>query len=446
MMIRKILFLAILGMFALQAYCTEESLEFNKYWHQWRGPNANGVASNGNPPIEWAEDKNVKWKMEIPGKGHASPIVWGDMVFVLTAIETDKIVKDAGSSDKDLPEWRKNEGSSTNKVHKFVILAINRKDGKVIWEKTAYEAVPNEGTHQEGSWASNSPITDGEHVYAYFGSYGLYCYDMQGNLIWSKDFGDMKVKMSFGEGNSPALFGNTIVINWDHTGECFIVALDKKTGDEIWRKKRDEITSWSTPLIVDYNGIQQVIVNATKRIRSYDLKNGDLIWECAGMTENVIPAPVYANGMVYLMSGFRGNALLAIDLNKASGDITGTDAIIWKRDKDTPYTPSPLLYEDKLYFLFNNDGVISCFDAKTGQSYYSRERLKDINGTFVSLVAANSYVYAMGKNGVTYVIKAGSKFEVASINTLADNFTASPAIVGNEIYLRGYKYLYCIDK
>ena len=217
----------LLGIFTVQAYGVDSTTEINKNWHQWRGPVANGFALSGSPPIEWSEVKNVKWKIEIPGKGHASPIVWDDKIFILTAVETDKVIEGSGKSDEELPEWRRNEGNSTNKVHKFVIFAVNRNDGSVIWEQTAREGIPHEGTHQEGSWASNSPITDGEHVYAYFGSQGLYCYDMKGNLIWNKDFGDMQIKMSFGEGVSPALYGDTIIINWDNEGQSFITALDK---------------------------------------------------------------------------------------------------------------------------------------------------------------------------------------------------------------------------
>ena len=444
-MIRIAISILFLCMFAFQAYSAEKSDDFSKNWHQWRGPEGNGVAINGNPPIEWSEEKNIRWKIEIPGKGHATPIIWNDKVFIQTAVSTEK---ETGQNQENQPSNQRRGLPSvkTTKIHKFVVLAVNRKDGKIIWEKTLNEAVPHEATHGEGSWASNSPVTDGEHIYAYFGSRGLYCLDMKGNVIWNKDFGDMKIKMAFGEGSSPAIYGNTIVVNWDNEEKSFIVALNKKTGDEIWRKDRDEKTSWSTPLIFDHKGKPQVIVSATKRIRSYDLTNGDLIWECGGMTQNAIPSPVYADGIVYLMGGFRGNALFAIQLDKASGDITNTDAILWKLDKDTSYAPSPLLYKGGLYFMLSNEGVLSCFDAKTGQPFYSREKLNGISGFFSSLIGAGDHVYLLGKNGVIVVIKSGPKFEVVATNTLQDNFTASPAIVGNEIYLRGYRNLYCISQ
>lgn len=268
---------------------------------------------------------------------------------------------------------------------------------------------------------------------------------MQGNLVWEKDLGDMKTRRSFGEGSSPALYGNSIVVNWDHEGQSFIVVFDKKTGEELWKVDRDEPTSWATPVVVEHGGKTQVIVSATNRIRSYDLATSDVIWECGGMTTNTIPTPIVADGMAYFTSGFRGNALLAIRLDMAKGDITDSSAIVWSHDKNTPYTPSPLLYGDTLYFLQNNKGLVSCFNATTGQMHYTRQRLEGISNTFVSPVGASERVYFTGRNGTTLVVRRASKFEVLATNSLDDKFTASPAIVDKEIYMRGHKYLYCIS-
>ena len=425
---------------------TEPPPDFMKYWHQWRGPEATGVAPFGDPPVEWGEDKNVRWKTEIPGKGHASPVVWGERIFVLTAIETDKVVEpnEAGDGSQQLPAWRRRMGVTTAKVHEFAILAIDRRDGRILWQRTAREELPHEGTHAEGSWASNSPVTDGEHVYAYFGSRGLYCFDMQGNLVWEKDFGAMATKLSFGEGSSPAIHDEAIVVIWDNEGRSFIIALDKRTGEILWETDRDEATAWATPTIVEHDGKPQVITSATNRVRSYDLATGNLLWECGGMTGNVIPCPVVGNGVVYVTSGFRGSALLAIRLDLASGDITDSEAVIWGLDKDTPYAPSPLLYGDMLYLLLENEGILSCLNAVTGQPYYSRQRLEGIKVVFGSPVGASDRAYFTGKNGVTLVVRRGPDFEVLATNSLDDSFTASPAIVDKEMYLRGHKYLYCI--
>ena len=252
--------------------------------------------------------------------------------------------------------------------------------------------------------------------------------------------------MSFGEGSSPVLYKDKIIIVWDHEGDSFIIAFDKKTGKDIWKMDRDEGTSWATPFIVEHNGAVQIITSATNKIRSYDPSTGKLIWECSGMTGNVIPTPVFANGILYVMSGFRGTALLAIDLAKAKGDITVTDAVIWQYNQDTPYTPSPGLYNNLLYMLRGNNGDLTCLDATNGKVHYSTEKLEGTGNVFASLIGVQNRIYVTGKNGTFYVIKAGPKFEVLAKNELDDNFEASPAIIEKNLYLRGYKYLYCIGQ
>jgi len=426
------------------SFGNDKSSDYSKYWHQWRGPDGTGVAPHGDPPVEWDASKNIRWTVEIPGEGHATPIVWDDKIFVLTAVDTGKTVEAPKEEPTGGRRRRRPPAKPTNQ-YKFVIMAIERMSGKILWEKTACEALPHEGKHRDSSWASNSPITDGERLYAYFGSRGLYCYNMQGKLLWKNDFGDMTVARSFGEGNSPAIHGDTIVVVWDHEGDSFIVALDKRTGKKRWRKDRDESTSWSTPLIIEHDGKPQVITSATNRVRSYDLAIGTVIWECGGLTRNVIPSPVYRDGTVYVMSGFRGSALLAIRLDMAKKDITDSEnAIAWKYNKNTPYVPSPLLYGDELYFFQVNNAALSCLDVESGKANYSREALEGVRGIYASPVGAKGRVYLAGRNGVVKVIKQGPEYEVLASNALDDSFNASPAIVGNELYLRGIKTLYCI--
>lgn len=418
-----------------------------KEWPSWRGPLDTGAAPHGDPPLEWSEKKNIRWKIEIPGMGHATPIVWDDKIFVLTAVETDEVVESAKKQPEEPPRSGRRgmrRPRKPTKVYEFAILAVSRKDGKIVWRKNVAREVPHEGMHRDGSMASNSPITDGEYIYAFFGSRGIHCFDMNGKLKWKKDLGDKSMSNSFGEGNSPALHGKTLVINWDHEGESFIVALDKTTGKEIWRNERDERTSWASPLVVEHEGKAQVITSATNRVRSYGLDDGKLIWECGGMTRNCVPCPVSAHGLVYVMSGFRGAALLAISLDKASKDITGSDAVVWSHDKNTPYVPSPLLCSGKLYFLQSNSGILTCFDTETGKPLYTRQTLEGIKGVYASPVAAQGRVYLTGRNGVVQVIKLGPEYEVLATNSLDDSFSASPAIKEKELYLRGHKFLYCI--
>ncbi|MBN2089900.1 PQQ-like beta-propeller repeat protein [candidate division KSB1 bacterium] len=420
--------------------------EFEKNWTQWRGPTGNGIALQGNPPLEWSETKNIKWKTEIPGKGHSSPIIWGDQIFLTTAITTDKKGEVKEEAETPQRERRGPPSVGTDKIHQFVVLSVNRQTGQIQWQRIVREEVPHDRTHEFGSWASNSCTTDGKNLYAYFGSRGLYCLDFKGNLKWERDFGKMNKVMSFGEGSSPTLYEDKLILIRDHEGPSAIYVLDKKTGKDIWKADRDEISSWATPRVVIVSGKPQIITSATKKIRSYDLNSGEIIWEATGLTRNVIPYPVIAGNIVYLMSGFRGSALLAIDFTRAKGDISNSDAIVWKYGQDTPYTPSPVILGDKLYFMKVNNGSLSCLDLKDGKVNYSSEKIEGIPDLFTSPVAVKDRIYVTGRKGLTAVIKAGDQFEVLASNQLDDNFIASMAIINDAIYLRGYQYLYCISE
>ncbi|HEY0874528.1 MAG TPA: PQQ-binding-like beta-propeller repeat protein [Vicinamibacterales bacterium] len=400
-------------------------------WPAWRGPDGTGVSTTAKPPIEWGEEKNVRWKVEIPGRGSASPIVWRDRVYVLTAVPagTDVASSHAASRGKN----------------RYVVMALDRKTGKTVWEQTAREEEPHEGTHNQfGTYASSSAVTDGEVLIASFESRGIYAYDLSGKKLWDVDLGDKQMRNEFGEGTTPALYKDRIFVVWDHQGQSFIVALDKKTGKEVWRSNREEIDSWATPLVVEANGKAQVVTSGMRRVRSYDAQTGELVWEMDGLTMNPIPSPVSADGMVYLMSGFRGNSLKAVRIADAKGDITDSPAVVWTFDRDTPYVPSPLLYDGLLYFLKGNTGVLSVFDAKTGKPHYQLQRVETTPNVFASPVGADGKVIILGQDGSAAVLKHGPTYEVIATNRLDDKFDASPALVDNEIYLRGYRYLYCV--
>lgn len=405
-------------------------------WPQWRGLNNTGAAIKGNSPTEFSETKNLKWKTSIPGKGHATPIVWGDKIIIETAVP-----KDAGSVDME--EWR--QATATDLVLDYKVILINLNDGKIIWDKTVTSEKPQENTHKLGSWASNSPCTDGERIYAYFGSRGIFCLDFDGNVLWQKDFGQMSKVMSFGEGSSPYLYKDKIFIQWDHEGDSFIYALDTKTGNVVWSDSRDEGSSWATPLVLEVNGKPQVITCASNLIRSYDFDTGKIIWTCAGLTRNVIPNPKYADGILYAMSGYRGNALLAIDLAKAKGDISGSDVILWTYNQDTPYTPDALLMGGRLYILRANNPELTCLDAKTGEVKYSKVRLEGINDLYSSPTGVNDKIFIVDEN-LCLVIKAGDTYQLISTNKLDDSFQASPVIIGNKLLLRGFHSLYCFEE
>jgi outer membrane protein assembly factor BamB len=443
-----------------------DSSDPNQNWPAWRGPLATGSSPAADPPTKWSEDQNIKWKVQIPGRGQATPIIWGDRVFIQTAIATGKKIdppakadktadvaeKAPGEAPKDRPGPRRPganrppQSEPPYEYYQFVLMCLDRKTGQTRWQKIVREEAPHEGFHPgDGSFASSSPVADGQRVYADFGSRGIYAFDLDGNPVWDKDLGKMQMKLGFGEGSSPALYKNTLVLTWDHEGESFIVAFDATTGHEIWRTPRESESVWATPLVVEVEGKPQVVASAENKIRSYDLADGKLLWECAGLTTNAIPSPVAAAGLVYLTTGFRGPVLLAINPG-ATGDITGTDAIAWTYKKDTPYVPSPLLYDGRLYFFQSNRALLSCLDAKTGKAIYGPERIEGLDNAYASPVAAAGRIYLVGRNGTTAVIRPGDKLDIIETNKLDEGIDASPALAGTELFLRGKEHLYCISE
>jgi outer membrane protein assembly factor BamB len=438
-------FLPLLGwLFALSAFAGDSgvrpSAEALRNWPQWRGPLANGVAPLANPPIHWSETNNVRWKIPLPGKAHSSPIIFGDSIYVLAAVpigEAQKPVYDNAPGVHDsVPVTHR---------HQFIALAINRQDGSVLWNKVLREEWPHEGGHQTGSLASSSPVTDGEHLYVFFGSRGLYCLDLNGDLKWSKDLGRMHTLHAHGEGSSPVLYGNSLIVCWDQEGDSFLYSLDKRTGKQLWKVSRDEKTSWSTPLVVEHEGKPQVIVSATKRVRGYDLATGAQLWECAGLTDNVVSSPVYTDGVVIAGTSYYSQAMLAIRLAGAKGNITGTTNVLWKLNRMTPYVSSPLLYDNTLYFLRHNQNILSRLEPLTGKPRGEALRLEGIKDfIFASPVGAAGRIYVTSRDGVTVVLRHDSKNATLAVNKLEDSFSASPALVDRELYLRGERFLYCI--
>lgn len=446
-------------------------------WHQWRGPLATGVSPTADPPTEWSDTKNIKWKVAIPGRGSASPVVWENHIFILSAIETDRTADQEQARDnlilpvryfpdtlvqQDNGRRRRDgfdaelggfsprrfgrgrfSGEKPTNMYQFVVLCIDRRNGQTIWERTAIQAIPHEGHHQTGSFASASPCTNGRLVYAYFGSRGLYCYDFFGNLQWKKDLGQFRIRMGFGEGASPTLDGDTLVVNCDHENGSFIVALDAKTGEEKWRRSRDEGTTWGTPLVARVNGQAQVITTGTKRIRSYNLANGELLWECGGLGSNPIATPVTFDGLVIAMSGHQSPAGVAVSLT-SRGDVTDSENIAWKIEGSTPYVSTPLLYDDTLYFVKSRNAIISSVNARTGEYLIHQQRIPGMSTIYSSPVAAKDRIYLASREGTTLVFRHAPRLEILATNHLDDIIDATPALVGREIIIRGEKQLYCI--
>jgi outer membrane protein assembly factor BamB len=440
----------LVGCLCVLLAATIVQAQTSAHWPQWRGPFFNGMA-RGDAPTVWSDTSNIKWTTEIPGRGHSTPAIWGDRIFITTAVPTGKPAPASTPAAEQTQGGQRRGGPGGGAgalvEHRFEVLSLDRKTGKILWQRTAKIATPHEGYHRAyGSFASNSPVTDGKYVYAFFGSRGLYCYDFNGKLIWEKDLGvQMKMRLAFGEGTAPLLVGDRLFLVFDHEAESFIVALDKRTGKELWRTARDERSSWSTPLAILHDGRTEIVVSATNKVRSYDPETGKVLWESAGLGANAIPVPVHQNGIVYVMSGYRDPKMMAIKLGK-QGDLTGSDAIVWSHTRGVPYTASPLLYDNKLYVVTDN-GMVSAFNATTGEPYYAQTRLPKAYNLKASPVGANGKLYLATEDGDVVVLKLGEKFEVIATNHLADQiFIATPAIAMGELFLRGQNTLFCVSE
>lgn len=397
-------------------------------WGHWRGPRGNGAAVKASPPTEWSSTKNVKWKVELPERQNSSPVIWENQVFVSTATAVD------GQNASGLPTFE------------FKVLCFDRNDGKLLWQRTATVAQPHQKVHTTAGFASASPCTDGRHVYAHFGSRGLFCYTMNGELKWKReDFGKMDTLLSYGEGSSPTLEDDKILVPWDHQGPSALYALDKLTGETIWKMDRDEPTGWATPLVVEHAGRKQVVMNGQNFARGYDLETGKELWRCSGQTVRPIASPVADKGLVYVGSGFQGAFLGAFRLS-GKGDIQGTDKVAWVIDQDMSDMSSPLLSSGRLYFHKGKSGLISCVDAATGKPHYTARRIPALGDkkTYASPVAAGGHVYLTAVSGTTVVIKDADELSIVATNTVEEAVGATPAPVDNELFIRGEKHLFCI--
>ena len=412
-------------------------------WHQWRGPAAAGISETAEPPLSWSEQSNVKWKVSIPGEGSSTPIIRNDSVIILSAIETDRVANQA------VKVHAESRTQPSGKIFEFVVWCIQRETGEVRWKKVVAEAAPHEGRHESTTYAAASPTTDGKYIYASFGSYGVFCLDFEGELIWQRDLGDMRTRRGWGEAVSPVLHNDSLVVNWDQEDQSSIFVLNAITGETIWKKDRDEPTTWATPLVVEFKDSTQLITNGTNKVRSYDLANGELIWESPGTTLNAIPSPVRDDDQVICAAGYQGNMALAISLDShgtVSAEQTGSgQPIHWTYRQDTPYVPSPLVIDSRLFFTKANSSILNCLDAKTGQPIFASTRLPGLRSMYASPVATRERIYLTSREGVTLVISNGPKFEVLSTNVLDDAIDASPALAGKQLFLRGKQYLYCIE-
>ena len=410
-------------------------------WVHWRGPTADGVASqSAKPPVRWNDKTNIKWIAPLLGEGTATPIVWGDQIFVVAAEKT--------SSKSSTPIINDEQAKTTPDefVYRFIVSSIDRNSGKVIWSKTAIEQVPHEGKHDTNSYAAGSPTTDGERLYVSFGSRGFYCYSLSGELIWQVDLGNMRTRFGWGEAVTPVLSGEMLIVNWDQEQGSFITALDKRTGNQIWKVERPgEVTSWNTPLATEYKGKPMLVVNGTNRVRAYDAQTGKEIWTCGGQSTNAIPSPVRFENNAVCMSGYRASFATSIPLDSV-GDLTDKGGANWNLNKGTPYVPSPIIVGTRLFFTQGNSDILTCVNAKTGVVLFDRRRITGVGSLYSSPMCANGHIYFVGRDGTTVVLRDNENLDVVSVNSLGDAIDASPVAVGNQLFLRSWTKLYCIQE
>jgi len=416
-------------------------------WPAWRGPGATGVAA-GPAPTRWSDEENVAWKLAVAGRGFSTPIVHGGKVFLTTAIPLEELPEpeeaEGGEGGRDLGAFG---GGGPQPKSAFVALAVDLATGKELWRRVCREATPHEGYHRTyGSHASCSPVTDGERLFVSFGSFGAYCFDLAGKLLWERDLGvALSMRNSFGEGSAPVLAGDKLVQVYDHEGDSFVVALDARTGEERWRVARDERSSWAMPLVTEWEGKTLVVTSATNRVRAYDAADGALVWECGGLGANAIPAVVRHGDDVIAMTGYRDPNLLCIRLGGA-GDLTGTDAVRWTTAKGTAYTASPVLHQG-LYYSATDRGFLSCWEAEGGEPVYVEERLPRGTQLKASPIAAGDHLYVATESGDVHLIRLGPVYEHVATNTLEGQFfVASPVAVDGKLLLRSQTHLLCIGE
>jgi outer membrane protein assembly factor BamB len=413
-------------------------------WPQWRGPGGMGISTEKNLPVEWSATKNIKWKTPIAGRAHSSPVVWGNRVFLTTAIE-GPVVAGAKAVQHMIgdKEFLHPDSIGADRKQTFKVICLNASNGKVLWEQTAFEGTPYDNRHRKSSFAASTPATDGKMVYAFFGTEGLYAYDMNGKLQWKAELGKLGT-VGMGTGTSPILHENFVIVQCDEENGAasFIVAVDKKTGKEVWRSPRKVQVSWATPILVTTAKRSELIASGTESIVAYDPATGKELWRHKGVESNAIPSPVANQDMVFVSAGFPAKIAMAIRLGQ-SGDLTGSTNVAWKYAKGTAYVPSPILYGDYLY-LTTDRGILTCLDAKTGEVKYEGGRIP-IPATFTaSPVAFDGKILLTSEDGDTFIVKAGPKHEILGTNSVGEPVYASPAISDRKIFIRGENNIYCI--
>ena len=410
-------------------------------WPQWRGPRGQGVSDEKNLPLEWTPTKNIKWKAAIPGRGHSSPIVWGNKLFLTTAVE-GPVIPGAGAArhviNGQVVKFPDTGGAERS--HTLKLICVDVETGKIVWERTVYEGRVYDDRQKTNSYASSTPATDGRYVYAYFGSEGLYCYDFDGNHVWNVKLSGI-AKMGYGEGTSPIIVENLVILQVDtEMGDgSYIAAFDRSTGKQVWKTGRKNRASWSTPVVVRGSKRIELIASGAESVTSYDPASGKELWQTEGLVSHAIPSALVGDEMVFVYAGSHDKRGYAVRVGESSS------RILWRHDKGTAYVASGVLYDGSIY-LITDSGTMTALDAKTGELKYEGGRLPSPSIFFASPVAFDGKILITSQDGETFVINAGPKHEIVSTNSIGEPVYASPAISGGKIFIRGERHLYCIAK
>lgn len=416
-------------------------------WPQWRGPNGLGVAAADDYADEWSPEKNIAWRTPVEGRGHSSPVIWGHHLFITTSIQGGpsghKAPDHLGYDMK--PGYKNPDSEASDFTYTLKVLAYDARNGKLLWERTAYDGIMWDDRHKRNTYASPTVVTDGKLLYAFFEAPGLYAYDFNGKLVWKASLGNI-AKGGMGPGTSPVLFDSLIILQVDQEmgAGSAIVALDKATGKQVWRTERTTRRTWGTPLLVRTPERIEVMATGAEMVAGYDPRTGRELWRAKGLENHPIPSAVAGHGLVYFSAGYPRKRTLAIRPG-GSGDVSGTDALVWSYDKGTAYTASPVLHGDYLY-LMSDGGIITCLDAKTGAVVYEGGRPPVAGSYRSSLVAFGDRVLQTSEDGDTFVFRAGPKHEVLRSNSVGEPVWASLAFANGTIYIRGEKHLFAIRR
>jgi outer membrane protein assembly factor BamB len=416
-------------------------------WPRFRGPNAVGSSTNANLPEKWSATENVAWKTELPGRSWSSPIVWGERVF-LTAV----VNQGASEAPRKGLYFGGERPVPTNSTYAWKVLCLDLATGKVQWEKTVHQGTPQSSIHLKNSYGAETPVTDGERVYAVFGNLGVFAFTLAGEEAWSKRLAPHKTRFGWGTASSPVLHGGRLFLVNDNEDQAEMFALEAKTGKELWRVERDEGSNWATPFVWENDRRTELVTAGSRAVRSYDLE-GKLLWSMQGMSGIAIPSPFASGGLLYVSSGYVGDKLRPLyairpgargDITRKAGE-TNHEFIAWSNPVGGPYNPSPLFYEGRLYVLYDR-GLVSGYDAQTGKVLYDRERLPEGLAFTSSPWGAGGRVFCLNEDGVCFVLRAGDQFELLHTNKLADDdmCMATPALVGDRLLIRTAARLYCI--